>query len=82
MDKILKGVNQDYKLTPYQTLACSKVDGFVEFVGRTRTFQGTELKDYVQQLVKKKPESMDNYVFSTAGYCAMTYFFIIGDRHL
>lgn len=39
MDKVLKTVNQDYKLTPYKALACSKSDGFVEFVGRTRTFQ-------------------------------------------
>lgn len=32
MDRLLKGVNQDYKLTPYKALACSKSDGFVEFV--------------------------------------------------
>lgn len=29
MDNLLKKVNQDYKLTPYQALACSKSDGFV-----------------------------------------------------
>lgn len=29
MDKLLKQVNQDYKLTPYQALACSKSDGYV-----------------------------------------------------
>lgn len=83
MDKLLKGVNQDYKLTPYKALACSKSDGFVEFVPRTRTFQDTNLKEYLQALIQKKSEViMENYVFSTAGYCAMTYFFIIGDRHL
>ena len=32
MDKILKDVNQDYRLTPYKALACSKSDGYVEFV--------------------------------------------------
>ncbi len=44
MDKILKRVNQDYKLTPYQALACSRSDGFVEFVPRTKTFQSISLK--------------------------------------
>jgi phosphatidylinositol 3-kinase len=32
MDRLLKGVNQDYRLTPYKALACSRSDGFVEFV--------------------------------------------------
>jgi len=35
MDKLLKGVNQDYRLTPYKALACSKTDGYVEFVPET-----------------------------------------------
>lgn len=39
MDSLLKGVNQDYKLIPYKALACSKLDGFVEFVPHTRTIQ-------------------------------------------
>lgn len=50
MDRLLKGVNQDYKLTPYKALACSRSDGFVEFVPDTRTFQETNLKEYLQKL--------------------------------
>lgn len=83
MDRLLKGVNQDYKLTPYKALACSKSDGFVEFVPDTRTFQETNLTKYLQKLVEEKSaDVMQNYVFSCAGYCAITYFFGIGDRHL
>lgn len=83
MDRLLKGVNQDYKLTPYKALACSKSDGYVEFVSETRTFQETKLKEYLQKLVEERSsEVMQNYVFSCAGYCAITYFFGIGDRHL
>lgn len=58
MDKTLKGVNQDYRLTPYQALACTKSDGFVEFVPRTKTFQSIVLKDYLMQLIKKKSETV------------------------
>jgi len=29
MDRLLKGVNQDYRLTPYKALACSRSDGYV-----------------------------------------------------
>lgn len=39
MDSLLRGVNQDYKLIPYKALACSKIDGFVEFVPQTKTLQ-------------------------------------------
>ena len=86
MDRLLKGVNQDYRLTPYKALACSRSDGYVEFVSDTRTFQDTNLKEYLNQIsqqnAEKQAEVMDNYVFSCAGYCAITYFFGIGDRHL
>lgn len=50
MDKILKDVNQDYRLTPYKALACSKTDGYVEFVPYTETFQDIKIKQYLQKL--------------------------------
>ena len=116
MDSLLKGVNQDYKLVPYKALACSKSDGFVEFVPHTRTIQDilktSTLSEHLyklanpncpiyHQLFKKSGQLppmnekfvmdnhstvvtaiMDNYILSCAGYCAITYFFGLGDRHL
>ena len=32
MDDLLKNINIDLKLTPYKVLACSRTDGFLEFV--------------------------------------------------
>ncbi len=32
MDRLLKNVNQGYRLSPYKALACSRSDGYVEFV--------------------------------------------------
>lgn len=32
MDDLLKVINLDFKFTAYKLLACSKVDGIMEFV--------------------------------------------------
>lgn len=56
MDRLLKGINQDYKLTPYKTLACSKSDGYVEYVPDTVTVQDVVLKDHLVKLIEKKME--------------------------
>ena len=109
MDSLLKGVNVDCQLTPYKVLACSKSDGFLEFVPDSFTLQDI-LKDYTltsffkkiaeEQKMKdeikgallsnsdanmKKNNTYDmilnNFVDSCAGYCVITYFLGIGDRH-
>lgn len=56
MDRLLKGINQDYKLMPYKTLACSKSDGYVEYVPETVTVQDVVLKDHLIKLIEKKNE--------------------------
>ncbi len=54
MDRLLKGVKQDCRLTPYKALACSKSDGFIEFVDNTTTFQDIKIKEYLNKLVASK----------------------------
>jgi len=39
MDSLLKGVNIDLRLTPYRALACSKDDGYLEFVSDSKDLQ-------------------------------------------
>jgi len=99
MDSLLKGVNVDCQLTPYKVLACSKSDGFLEFVPDSNTLQEILLKEgTLTNFFKKiadeqriKDENLkknnlseiilNNFVDSCAGYCVITYFLGIGDRH-
>lgn len=101
MDTLLKGVNVDCKLTPYKVLACSKSDGFLEFVPNSSTLQdilkentlGNFFKKAADEMIKASNASPDkkaefyekilnNFIDSCAGYCVITYFLGVGDRHL
>ena len=97
MDKLLKKVNLDLKLTPFRVLATSTNQGMLEFVGGSETVSSVLSKHdnsilaYFQENSPSSdpsadygiaPECMDTYVKSTAGYCVLTYILGVGDRHL
>mmetsp|Transcript_8196 Transcript_8196/g.16119 ORF Transcript_8196/g.16119 Transcript_8196/m.16119 type:complete len:807 (-) Transcript_8196:9198-11618(-) len=81
MDNLLKRVNLDFKLKPYNVLATSLSDGFVEFVPNSMT-----ISDCIEQrsslTENYTPEQLDTFILSCAGYCVITYLLGIGDRHL
>ncbi|KAF0683692.1 Aste57867_24254 [Aphanomyces stellatus] len=94
MDRLLKKVNLDLKLTPYRVLATSPTAGLMEFVGDSLAFKDV-ISNYktVQNFLKThnpdpngwegiSVESINTYVKSLAGYCVITYILGIGDRHL
>ncbi|OWB58959.1 hypothetical protein B5S28_g5066 [[Candida] boidinii] len=94
MDKILKNENLDLKLKPYKIVALGSVEGFIEFVPNSSL--SSILAQYNNSILtflqlhnpdptaphSVKPEAMDNYVRSCAGYCVITYILGVGDRHL
>lgn len=64
MDTLLKRVNVECNLTPFQVLACSKNDGFMEFVPDSETLQELikrhgNLNDYFLKLSEPKTELAD-----------------------
>ncbi|OLL26589.1 Phosphatidylinositol 3-kinase vps34 [Neolecta irregularis DAH-3] len=95
MDKLLRKENLDLKLTPYKTLATESKQGAAQFIEST-PLAGllAEHNGSVLAYLKAhnpggdkstfgiKPEVMDNYVKSCAGYCVITYLLGVGDRHL
>lgn len=96
MDRLLKNVNLDLKLTPYRILAKSTYDGLMEFVldscPVSHVVENYETPQILSFLRKHQPdpngefgvsrEALSNYVKSLAGYCVLTYLLGIGDRHL
>jgi phosphatidylinositol 3-kinase len=87
MDKLLKDVNLDMCLKPYNVLATSMKDGFVEFVQNSSTIydriqKKQSLGNYLKENLPNNPDIIDTFIKSCAGYCVITYLLGIGDRHL
>ncbi|CAH2049622.1 unnamed protein product, partial [Iphiclides podalirius] len=93
MDKLLRRENLDLKLTPYKVLATSSRHGFLQFVESVTVAEALAAEGSIQSFLRKhnpapgaphgiRPDAMDTYVRSCAGYCVITYLLGVGDRHL
>ncbi|KAL0870296.1 hypothetical protein ABMA27_005319 [Loxostege sticticalis] len=93
MDKLLRRENLDLKLTPYKVLATSSKHGFLQFIESITVAEALATEGSIQNFFRKhnpcegapygiKPETMDTYIRSCAGYCVITYLLGVGDRHL
>ncbi|XP_059062059.1 phosphatidylinositol 3-kinase catalytic subunit type 3 isoform X2 [Achroia grisella] len=93
MDKLLRRENLDLKLTPYKVLATSSKHGFLQFIESVTVADALTTEGSIQNFFRKhnpcesapygiKPETMDTYIRSCAGYCVITYLLGVGDRHL
>ncbi|KAI5477975.1 phosphoinositide 3-kinase [Pseudohyphozyma bogoriensis] len=96
MDRLLRKENLDLKLLPYQVLATGVQEGMVQFV-QSKTIAdisseyGGSLLNYLKAhhgdpasvgTLGVKPEVLETYIRSCAGYCVVTYLLGVGDRHL
>ncbi|XP_045514091.1 phosphatidylinositol 3-kinase catalytic subunit type 3 isoform X2 [Pieris brassicae] len=93
MDKLLRRENLDLKLTPYKVLATSSKHGFLQFIESVTVAEALATEGSIQNFFRKhnpcegaqygiRPDTMDTYIRSCAGYCVITYLLGVGDRHL
>ncbi|KAI1318132.1 Phosphatidylinositol (PI) 3-kinase [Mortierella claussenii] len=96
MDDLLRKENLDLKLMPYKVLATGADHGMVQFVpsqslanvlnennGSLLMFwRKYHLDERSVDTFGVRPEVMDAYVKSCAGYCVIMYLLGVGDRHL
>ncbi|KAH3668057.1 hypothetical protein OGAPHI_001811 [Ogataea philodendri] len=93
VEKILLNENLDMKLKPYRIMALGCVEGLIQFIPNSSLSsilqKHTSILAYLQihnpepnAPLGVRPEVMDNYVRSCAGYCVLTYLLGVGDRHL
>jgi len=95
MDKLLKKEGLDLKLTPYKVIATSNTSGLVECVPNSVGLKqvldehNRDILHFFQQYARDdsaplyvRPDILETYVRSCAGYCVITYLLGIGDRHL
>lgn len=85
--------NLDLKLTPYKVLATSSRHGFLQFIESVTVAEALAAEGSIQNFLRRhnpcaaaphgiRPDAMDTYIRSCAGYCVITYLLGVGDRHL
>ncbi|KAF9359906.1 Phosphatidylinositol (PI) 3-kinase [Mortierella sp. AD094] len=96
MDDLLRKENLDLKMMPYKVLATGADHGMVQFVASQSLanvlnenngsllmfWRKYHLDEQSVDTFGVKPEVMDAYVKSCAGYCVIMYLLGVGDRHL
>ncbi|KAK3838131.1 MAG: atypical/PIKK/PI3K protein kinase [Linnemannia gamsii] len=96
MDDLLRKENLDLKLMPYKVLATGPDHGMVQFVQSMSLanvlnenngsllgyWRKNHLDEQSAETFGVRPEVMDNYVKSCAGYSVIMYLLGVGDRHL
>ncbi|GJJ71006.1 phosphatidylinositol 3-kinase [Entomortierella parvispora] len=96
MDDLLRKENLDLKLMPYKVLATGSDHGMVQFIksqslanvlnensGSLLMFwRKYHLDERSADTFFVRPDVMDAYVKSCAGYCVIMYLLGVGDRHL
>lgn len=95
MDRLLKRGTLDLCLRPYSILAMPNNTGLMEFVEKSipvsqilsgnnnsilAFFQSVAPHEGARHAVK--PDVLQTYIRSCAGYCVLTYLLGVGDRHL
>ncbi|KAH7341662.1 atypical/PIKK/PI3K protein kinase [Rhizoctonia solani] len=95
MDRLLRKENLDLKLTPYDVLATSSIEGMIQFIpSSTIRIIIEEYSSVLGYLRAHYPDEgsvgtygvkkdvIETFVRSCAGYCVVTYILGVGDRHL
>ncbi|CAE6463322.1 unnamed protein product [Rhizoctonia solani] len=95
MDRLLRKENLDLRLTPYDVLATSSIEGMIQFIPsstiRVIIEQYSSVLGYLRAHYPDegsvgtygvKKDVIETFVRSCAGYCVVTYILGVGDRHL
>ncbi|KEP52200.1 atypical/PIKK/PI3K kinase [Rhizoctonia solani 123E] len=95
MDRLLRKENLDLKLTPYDVLATSSIEGMIQFIPSSTIRAIIEEYSSVLGYLRAhypdegsvgtygvKKDVIETFVRSCAGYCVVTYILGVGDRHL
>mmetsp|Transcript_22843 Transcript_22843/g.43082 ORF Transcript_22843/g.43082 Transcript_22843/m.43082 type:complete len:427 (-) Transcript_22843:2391-3671(-) len=95
MDRLLKRGTLDLCLRPYSILAMPNNTGLMEFVERSipvsqiLSGNNNSILSFFQSVAPQegarhrvKPDVLQTYMRSCAGYCVLTYLLGVGDRHL
>ncbi|RNF21801.1 class III phosphatidylinositol 3-phosphate kinase [Trypanosoma conorhini] len=87
IDAMLRQDGLDLCLSPYRVLATGPMEGLVELVPNTVTFQSVQrdIAGYIRshnETAEKYEAALCRFTKSFAGYCVLTFILGIGDRHL